>query len=137
MGKNFLFVIKICEERELNNRINPAIYPAFVETENNCLKNTEQKIVVSDEYKRCKQLVNLLESQNVQSASAEEWYKYLTRLGFTLPPFRLEKPANKEEYNRAMQEQKQLIDVQTQILKQQNLNLDNKINNLSKTLNIK
>lgn len=74
----------IADERENNRHINPAIYPAFREIENRCLKES-----FPHESVRCQTALKLLRdcANSSDSCPAENYYESLAAAGFDLPPF--------------------------------------------------
>ena len=95
--------LRVLKERREGALINPKIYPAFKRIELRAFLYVEQNAVNREEYERCKAVVDRWEQMMKHpdsDMSAEEYYKFLTGLGFQLPPFKLKKPATQEEWNR-------------------------------------
>lgn len=116
----------IIKERELNSLINPEVYPAFRKIENYCLGYVEQSTVNKQIYEQCKTLVAWMEEDSKKSneypdysVSVEEYYNFLTGIGFNLPPFRLKEPPTDVQKNQAMMEQKLLMEQQHRIIENQ------------------
>jgi hypothetical protein len=113
--------------------INPEIYPAFRRVELEATLYVERKLVNIEEYERYKNVVDhMLKYPPHVSESAEEYYKFLTRLGFQLPPFKLEKPASKAQTEKCMKEAERLEQLQEKVLEGQLTKLEREIEQLIK-----
>lgn len=102
--------------------INPEIYPAFARIELKAMLYVERKLVDIEEYERCKAVVDQMDqvAKHPDSGmSVEEYYKFLTRLGFHLPPLKLKKPASKAQKEKYMIEAERLMEIQTKIVEGQ------------------
>jgi len=78
----------------------------------------ERNLISIEEYKRCKAVVDQMAPYSVDM-SAEEYYKFLTRLGFQLPPLKLKKPASKAQKEKCMREAERLRQLQIKVLEGQ------------------
>lgn len=100
---------------------NPAIYPAFRMVENYCIKYVELDLVNPDQYENCKKL-----NDNEKAAeyadlkpTDEDWYDLMISLGFDLPPYYLDRKPTDEEFDNAMKEQSDLLEIRGEIYVQQ------------------
>lgn len=98
--------------------INPEIYPAFAKIELKAMLYVERNLVNIEEYERCKAVVDQMAPHSVDM-SDEEYYKFLTRLGFKLPPLELKNPVSKAQEEKCMVEAERLRKLQIKVLEGQ------------------
>jgi hypothetical protein len=106
----------IKSQREMNARINPAIFPAFRRIENFAYEYVMKEKVNRKEYDRCKEFIRVFEEEEEREMrikdysrqDATQWYAFLEGLGFELPLLYLEKEATKEQREKAEKEQLEL-----------------------------
>lgn len=113
------FVISVWIGRREVALINPEIYPAFARIRLKAMLYVDRKLVNIEEYERCKSVVDQrasLAEYPDSDMSAEEYYKFLTCLGFQLPPLKLDKPASKAQKAKCMREAEQLAQLQEKVL---------------------
>jgi len=109
--------LHVLKERRENALINPGIYPAFRRIEIYALVYVNQKTVNIDEYNRCKAVVDHMRKYPPHvGESAEEYYVFLNRLGFKLPPFKLKNPPTKNQRKKCMMEHVRLGDLQDKVI---------------------
>lgn len=114
-----IFVVYVWIGRREVSLINPEIYPAFKRIELEAMLYTKRKLVNVEEYKRCKAVVDGMIRRYRDEASVEECYKFLSSLGFPLPPLKLKEPASEAQKEKCMIEAKRLFEIQTKILEEQ------------------
>lgn len=123
---SFAFTLWILKERRDNLLINPDIYPAFRKIEIHALIYTNQKLVNIDEYERCRVVLDHMRYP-YSSETDEEYYTYLSRLGFNLPPFKLKESPKEEHKKQCIMEADRLLQLQTKIIENQIKNMEHEI----------
>lgn len=116
VGSLVIFVLIGRQEAGL---INPEIYPSFARTELQAMLYVEQKFVDREVYERCKAVVDQMKKHPDSYMSAEEYYKFLTRLGFKLPPLEPKNPVSKAQKEKCMVEAERLRQLQIKVLEGQ------------------
>lgn len=98
------FLLRSCvigtqKARELNARINPAVYPVFRKIEVYAMDYSNKQIVDQYELERCRKVVQMHRVSHISDGKVDAvgYYKFLDDLNFDLPPLYLDKPASEEE----------------------------------------
>lgn len=99
-------IFYILNERNENAKINPSIFPAFKKIKYDCLTYVDNPLVEPLKYENCK-IINEADYNNYKYdnfVSAETWYQFISRLGFELPPLKINQPTTQEEITNAREE---------------------------------
>lgn len=137
----YFFVTDIIKEREKNERINPAIYPAFRKVELAAMMYLDLQIVDKDKYHIFEEVLRLYKEAGDSSIRTgygtpnDEYYIALQRLGFDLPPLYLDRKPTKEETEKAFKEQKAIRESQTDYIEKSKDKLLKEINGILKSKN--